>query len=134
MFGSHVGNEKVVDLQNEVRPGGSYNYHITRNGKEFLQDGEYLKIDRPKRLSFTWREAAKKNAHKSKISLSLDTQDGKTKLRLAGQVSKQKNIFQKSTLEPSINSSTNANRRLRFIKANDSFNFHIHDDVDMKTK
>ena len=60
--------------------------------------------------------------------------DGKTKLRLAGQVSKQKNIFQKSTLEPSINSSTNANRRLRFIKANDSFNFHIHDDVDMKTK
>ena len=86
MFGSHVGNEKVVDLQNEVRPGGSYNYHITRNGKEFLQDGEYLKIDRPKRLSFTWREAAKKNAHKSKINLSLDTQDGKTKLRLSMQI------------------------------------------------
>ena len=39
MFGSHVGNEKIIDLQNEVRPGGSYSYHITRNGKEFLQDG-----------------------------------------------------------------------------------------------
>ncbi len=86
MFGSHIGNEKVIDLQNEVRPGGSYSYHITRNGKEFLQDGEYLKIDRPKRLSFTWREAAKQNAHKSRISLSLDTQDGKTKLRLSMQI------------------------------------------------
>ena len=86
MFGGHIGKEKVVDLQNEVRPGGSYSYHSTRNGKEFLQDGEYLKIDRPKRLSFTWREAAKKNSHKSKINLSLDTQDEKTKLRLTMQI------------------------------------------------
>lgn len=86
MFGSHIGNEKVVDLQNEVRPGGSYSYLIKRNGKEFLQDGEYLKIDRPKRLSFSWRESAKKNAHKSKINLSLDTQDGKTKLRISMQI------------------------------------------------
>jgi uncharacterized protein YndB with AHSA1/START domain len=86
MFGSHIGNEKVVELQNEVRPGGSYTYHIKRNGKEFLHDGEYLKIDRPKRLSFTWRETAKKNAHRSKINLSLDTQDGKTRLRLSMQI------------------------------------------------
>jgi len=86
MFGSHIGNEKVVDLQNEVRPGGSYTFHITRNGKEYLHDGEYLKIDRPKRLSFTWREAAKKNAHKSKVSLSLETKEGKTKLRLSMQI------------------------------------------------
>lgn len=86
MFGSHIGKEQVVDLQNEVRPGGAYNYHIKRNGREFLHDGEYLKIDRPKRLSFSWRETAKKNAHKSKISLSLDTQDGKTKLKLSMQI------------------------------------------------
>lgn len=86
MFGKHIGNEIVVDLQNEVRPGGSYNYHIKRNGKEFLHDGEYLKIDRPKRLSFSWREAVKKNAHKSRINLRLDTQDGKTKLRLSMQI------------------------------------------------
>ena len=86
MFGSHIGNEKVVDLQNEVRPGGSYAYQIKRNGKEFLHDGEYLKIDRPKKLSFSWRETAKKNAHKSKINLSLDTQDGKTRLRLSMQI------------------------------------------------
>lgn len=43
-------------------------------------------------------------------------------------------VFQKLTLEPSINSSTNANGRLRFTRANDSFKFHIHYDVDMATK
>lgn len=43
-------------------------------------------------------------------------------------------VFQKLTLEPSLNSSTNANGRLRFTRENDSFKFHIHYDVDMKTK
>ncbi len=45
-----------------------------------------------------------------------------------------RDIFQKLTLEPSINSSTNANGRIRFTKANDSFKFHIHYDVDVQTK
>lgn len=42
--------------------------------------------------------------------------------------------FQKLTQEPSINSSTNANGRLRFTRANDPFKFHIHYDVDVETK
>ena len=43
-------------------------------------------------------------------------------------------IFKKLTLEPSINSSTNANGRLRYTQTDDTFNFHIHYDVDVKTK
>jgi uncharacterized protein YndB with AHSA1/START domain len=86
MFGSHLGNEKVVDLQNEVRPGGTYTYSIKRNGKDFLHDGEYLQIDRPNKLSFSWRENAKKNTNKSKLTLSLESQDGKTKLKLSMQI------------------------------------------------
>ena len=43
-------------------------------------------------------------------------------------------IFQKLTLEPSINTSTNANGRLRFTRENDSFQFHIHYDVEKQTK
>ncbi|MDO9317512.1 MAG: DUF6445 family protein [Gammaproteobacteria bacterium] len=43
-------------------------------------------------------------------------------------------VFQKLTLEPTVNSSTNANGRLRFTKENDSFKFHIHYDVDVDTK
>lgn len=45
-----------------------------------------------------------------------------------------RDIFQKLTMEPSINSSTNANGRLRFTRENDTFKFHIHYDVDMQTK
>jgi hypothetical protein len=45
-----------------------------------------------------------------------------------------KEIFKKLTLEPSIDSSTNANGRLRFTQANDTFKFHIHYDVDVGTK
>ncbi len=43
-------------------------------------------------------------------------------------------VFQKLTLEPTVNSSTNANGRLRFTKENDTFKFHIHYDVDVNTK
>lgn len=45
-----------------------------------------------------------------------------------------KEVFQKLTLEPTLHSSTNANGRLRFTRANDPFKFHIHYDVDMATK
>jgi hypothetical protein len=45
-----------------------------------------------------------------------------------------RDIFQKLTLEPSIDSSTNANGRLRFTRANDSFKMHIHFDVENTTR
>ena len=45
-----------------------------------------------------------------------------------------RDIFQKLCLEPSINSSTNANGRIRFTVPDDPFKFHIHYDVDMETK
>lgn len=45
-----------------------------------------------------------------------------------------RDVFQKLTLEPSVNSSTNANGRLRFTRENDTYKFHIHYDVDMQTK
>ncbi len=86
MFGSHLGNEKILDLKNEVRPGGSYSYSIQRNGKKVVHDGEYLQIDRPKRLSFSWQESAKENVNKTKISLSLEPDEQKTKLKLSLQI------------------------------------------------
>ena len=43
-------------------------------------------------------------------------------------------IFKQLTQEPSIGSSTNANGRLRFTRANDSFKMHIHFDVENTTR
>ena len=45
-----------------------------------------------------------------------------------------RDLFKKITMEPSINSSTNANGRIRFTVASDPFKFHIHYDVDMETR
>ncbi len=45
-----------------------------------------------------------------------------------------RDLFKKMTMEPSINSSTNANGRIRFTVASDPFKFHIHYDVDMETR
>lgn len=46
----------------------------------------------------------------------------------------QRDYFQQLTLEPSINSSTNLNGRVRFTKAQDSFKQYIHFDGFAKTK
>jgi len=43
-------------------------------------------------------------------------------------------ILQELTMEPSIGSSTNANGRLRFTRANDSFKMHIHFDIENTTR
>ena len=43
-------------------------------------------------------------------------------------------ILKQLTLEPSIDSSTNANGRLRFTRANDTFKMHIHFDVENTTR
>ena len=45
-----------------------------------------------------------------------------------------RDIFNKLTLDTSLDSSTNANGRLRFTKANDTFKMHIHYDVENTTQ
>lgn len=83
MFGPHVGREKVLDLQNEVRPGGEFNYKIERDGKELVCCGEYQLIDRPKRLKFSWQED---NIESGNVSVSFEQIDDKTKLKVSMQV------------------------------------------------
>lgn len=45
-----------------------------------------------------------------------------------------RDALSKLTLEPVINSATNANGRIRFTLEGDPFKYHIHYDVDVKTK
>lgn len=54
MFGPGVRDERVVRLQTDARPGGSFSFVVERGGAEFDHVGEYLEIDRPRRLVFTW--------------------------------------------------------------------------------
>jgi uncharacterized protein YndB with AHSA1/START domain len=54
MFGSGIRDETIVQLTNEPRPGGRFSYVVRREEDIFNHVGEYIEIDRPRRLVFTW--------------------------------------------------------------------------------
>jgi uncharacterized protein YndB with AHSA1/START domain len=54
MFGPTVRDEQIVRLGLEPRVGGKFSFVVRRQQNEVDHVGEYLEIDRPKRLVFTW--------------------------------------------------------------------------------
>lgn len=54
MFGPDVRDEKIVRLATDPRVGGRFSFVVNRGGVEVDHVGEYLVIDRPHRLVFTW--------------------------------------------------------------------------------
>ncbi len=85
MFGEHMGDDGVGDMNNEVRPGGSFNYTVIRDGKEIVCSGDYQLIDRPNKLVFSWSENGAATGLMT-VEMQLEQADEKTKLRLVLQV------------------------------------------------
>lgn len=54
MFGPAVREEEVVRISLDPRVGGRFSFVVRRQGQEINHVGEYLEIDRPRRLRFTW--------------------------------------------------------------------------------
>jgi len=54
MFGPNVREEEIVSLDADPKLGGRYSFVVRREGKLFDHAGQYLEVDRPRRLSFTW--------------------------------------------------------------------------------
>ena len=54
MFGPRVRDENVVRLDVDPRVGGSFSLKVERNGELIDHVGQYLQIERPQRLAFTW--------------------------------------------------------------------------------
>lgn len=54
MFGPEVRDERVVRLSVDPRVGGRFSFVVNRGGREIDHVGEYLEIDRPRLLVFTW--------------------------------------------------------------------------------
>ncbi|MBI2510792.1 MAG: SRPBCC domain-containing protein [Opitutae bacterium] len=54
MFGPTVRDEKIVRLTNDPRVGGQFLFVVDRAGTTVDHVGEYLVLERPHRLVFTW--------------------------------------------------------------------------------
>ena len=54
MFGPAVRDEKIVRLTTDPRVGGQFSFVVDRAGTVVDHVGEYLVLERPRRLVFTW--------------------------------------------------------------------------------
>ena len=54
MFGPDVRDERIVKLALDPRVGGRFSFVVNRGGTEIEHVGEYLELDRPRLLVFTW--------------------------------------------------------------------------------
>ncbi|MDB6127905.1 MAG: hypothetical protein JWM35_1801 [Verrucomicrobia bacterium] len=54
MFGSVVRDERIVRLALEPKVGGTFSFVVNRQGVDVDHVGEYLEIERPRLLVFTW--------------------------------------------------------------------------------
>lgn len=54
LFGLTPHDEEMVRIAIDPRVGGTFSFIVRRQGVEIDHIGEYLEIDRPRRLAFTW--------------------------------------------------------------------------------
>src|SRR5688572_6176356 len=54
MFGPKVRDEQVLGIEIDPKVGGRFSFKVLRDGTEIDHVGEYVAIDRPRRLAFTW--------------------------------------------------------------------------------
>jgi uncharacterized protein YndB with AHSA1/START domain len=54
MFGPAVRDERIVRIGLEPKVGGKFSFVVDRQGTEVDHVGQYLEIDRPRLLVFTW--------------------------------------------------------------------------------
>jgi uncharacterized protein YndB with AHSA1/START domain len=54
MFGPALRDEEVLRISLDPRVGGAFSFLVRGQGAEIDHVGNYLEIDRPRRLAFTW--------------------------------------------------------------------------------
>ncbi len=69
MFGPPLREEKVLRMGLEPKVGGHFSFVVEREGKEFDHVGEYLEIERPRRLAFTWGIRGMSDPGESRVTL-----------------------------------------------------------------
>lgn len=81
MFGPSVRAERIVRLGTEPRVGGKFSFVVDRAGVEIDHVGEYLEIERPRLLVFTWA-TRDRLPETSRVIIELTPLDGACELTL----------------------------------------------------
>ncbi|SHN38702.1 SRPBCC domain-containing protein [Chitinophaga sp. CF418] len=71
MFGPCVRDEEILSLTNEPIVGGKFTYSVRRQGNQFDHIGEYLAINRPVHLSFTWSVKQDPSGNQSRVVIDI---------------------------------------------------------------
>lgn len=83
MFGPNVREEEVLHLYANPIVGGSFSFLVRRGDAEIDHIGEYLEIDRPRRLVFTWGVRQDEGTEFSRMIVEVAPSDGGSELRIA---------------------------------------------------
>ena len=75
---------KATIVQNDVRPGGAYHFHILGPNYEANWRGIYREVIEPERLVFTWPNAASPPGQNDDtlVAVTFEDVNGKTRLTL----------------------------------------------------
>ena len=82
MFGPRIREENVVRLDVDPQVGGRFSLKVERNGVLVDHVGEYLEIEHPTRLVFTWEVSGQSDDEPSVISIDILPLGGGCELRL----------------------------------------------------
>ena len=80
MFGPNIRDEVVVSIEVDARPGGAFSFLVQRDHLVVDHVGSYLKIEKPKHLSFTW--GVKGMSDSSKVLVDIAAHDKGCELTL----------------------------------------------------
>ena len=83
MFGPNVREEEVLHLKVNPTIGGSFSFLVRRGEAEINHIGEYLEIDRPRRLVFTWGVRQDEGTEFSRMIVEVAPADGGSELKIS---------------------------------------------------
>ena len=67
---------EVVTVQINARVGGTFLFSDMRDGVEMKHWGEYLELDRPRKIVFTWTTSDSEAFDPTKVTLKIEPVDG----------------------------------------------------------
>lgn len=89
MFGPAVRDEEVVSILLNPQVGGKFSFAVLRNGRRIDHIGEYVEIERPTRLVFTWGVKQGGGANSRVVIDIAPEEGGGCELRLAHEMPSQ---------------------------------------------